>query len=66
MQEPKIVIEKEYANEGGVKPIFVPADVHALVKSVSKESGVSMSKITVRLIKHGLKYIELVDGEDVE
>lgn len=66
MAEPKIIIEKEYTTKEGLKPIFLPADVHAMVKEVSKQSGVSMSRITVRLIKHGLKYVEIVEGDDVE
>lgn len=65
MVEPKIIIEKEHATKDGLKPIFLPADVHGMVKEVSQESGVSMSRIVTRLIKHGLKYVEIVDGEEL-
>lgn len=44
--------------------MYISIDFHKQIKDLSKLTGVLMAQIIDKLIRHGLKYVELIDMDD--
>ena len=45
-------------------PLKVTKELHAQVKSISQESGLSISTVACMIVKFGLDRVKIVEGEE--
>lgn len=60
MQEPTIKIQKQ-RDLHNTRPVYVAADVHMKLKQLSSDTHIPIARIIDRMLRHGIKYVEVID-----
>lgn len=64
IEEPTIKLKKQQVKQHYFKPCYIDSDVHAKIKDLSKETHISMAQIIDKFLRHGLKYVEIVEADN--
>ena len=59
-----IIPRVNYEGVENMLPLKVTKDLHAQVKSISQESGLSISTVACMLVEFALARVKIVDGEE--
>lgn len=64
-EEPTIKLQKQ-RDLHNTRPVYVAADVHSALKTLSHDTNIPMARIIDKLLVHGLEYIEVIglDGSE--
>lgn len=59
-----IIPRVNYEGVENMLPLKVTKDLHSQVKSISQESGLSISTVACMLVEFALARVKIVDGEE--
>lgn len=59
-----IIPKVDSENSESMLPLKVTKELHAQVKAISQESGLSISTVACMIVKFGLERVKIVEGEE--